>query len=124
MDEEESVPLDGEESALTDEGAYTIFCWHSIAGDKDKAALNPDPASWEEAMSRPDWKQWVEASKAERRNLINRKVFTVLTDSEVERLQQGGVTIHTTKNVLKTKINPQGNPTSTRRERHSEDLRK
>ncbi len=61
-------------------------------------------------MSRPDWKQWVEASKAERRNLVNRKVFTVLTDSEVERLQQGGVTIHTAKNVLKTKINAAGEP--------------
>jgi hypothetical protein len=63
------------------------------------------------AMSLPDWKQWIEASHKERQNLVDGKVFMVLSNAGVERLQHKGVEIHTVvKNVLKTMINTVGEP--------------
>ncbi len=95
---------------LYEEGTYTIYCGHAVTGSRDTDALNPDPTSWQDAMSRPNWKWWVEASKKESQNLIDCKVFTVLKAAEVKQLLRLGVKIHTAKNVLKQKINAAGEP--------------
>eukprot|EP00961_Rhodomonas_salina_P078709 1058563-Rhodomonas_salina.1 len=45
----------------------------------------PDPRTWDEAMNSPDWKDWIEASHAERRNLKKHGVYSVLSKDEREK---------------------------------------
>eukprot|EP00961_Rhodomonas_salina_P269850 3645454-Rhodomonas_salina.1 len=77
---------------------YILYCGHAIAGDKKANDILPDPRTWEEAMSAPDWREWIEAAKAERQNLKNHKTFEVLSKSKVRDLIRSGVRIHTCRN--------------------------
>ena len=61
-------------SVYFDEAAV-VFCGHDCTGDELHPDILPDPRTWAEAMDQPDWQEWVEASKTERRNLRKRKTY-------------------------------------------------
>eukprot|EP00286_Rhodomonas_abbreviata_P008122 CAMPEP_0181343174 /NCGR_PEP_ID=MMETSP1101-20121128/31437_1 /TAXON_ID=46948 /ORGANISM="Rhodomonas abbreviata, Strain Caron Lab Isolate" /LENGTH=1673 /DNA_ID=CAMNT_0023454769 /DNA_START=92 /DNA_END=5115 /DNA_ORIENTATION=- len=90
--------------------ALPVFCGFAVKGSLQDPRFLPDPKDWDEAMGMPDWKDWVKSAKAERRNLRQRQSFRVLKLREVKRLIAKKVKIHTAKNVMKKKINAQGNP--------------
>lgn len=96
-------------SVYFDEAAV-VFCGHACTGDELHPDILPDPRTWAEAMDQPDWQEWVEASKTERRNLRKRKTYRVLSKAEVKNIMKQGKRIHTCKNVMKKKINAQGQP--------------
>eukprot|EP00961_Rhodomonas_salina_P239988 3242336-Rhodomonas_salina.1 len=84
------------------DNSYILYCCHATAGDKNADDILPDPRTWEEAMSAPDWREWIEAAKAERQNLKKHKTFKILSKSKVRDLILCSVHIHTCSNVMKT----------------------
>eukprot|EP00961_Rhodomonas_salina_P287889 3889502-Rhodomonas_salina.1 len=106
--EAEALDAAGQGGSVFLDESYVIFCGHAVEGDKKNPDVLPDPRTWDEAMEMPDREEWIKASKAERKNLEDHKVFLTVPPKQVKKLQDAGVTIHTAKNVLKKKLDSDG----------------
>eukprot|EP00961_Rhodomonas_salina_P040120 539258-Rhodomonas_salina.1 len=112
LDEEEPVKKvnTGKQLLALVDNKYILFCGHAKTGDKNAKDILPDPLTWDEATNSPDWKDWIEVSRAERRNLKKHCVYRVLSKDKVLDLLRQGVRIHTCRNVLKKKIDEHCKP--------------